>query len=427
MPSSEVLSQSTRTPRILLARPDRIGDVILSTPVVAALRKQYPNAHITFLVRDFVAPLIRGIPDVDAVFVYDPDGRHAGIRGFFRLMEELKAQNFQIAIVLHSAFRIAAALYGVGVPNRIGPLSKIHSFLFYNRGSRQRRSLVEMHEADYNLQLLRKLGIRVGAHQLRSQVAIVPDKAEWAQRWLEAARQRLRDRIGAEAAANIHGRFIAVHPGMGGSALNWPENYYVELIRGLRREGHEVLITGGPAEGFLLERIAIELEKTGDAAMIYSGDPSVGLPVEEEESAAAAEKRAAGRAASGVDHLAALFANADLVVAPSTGPLHIAVALGKPVVTFYPPIRVQSAIRWGPYVPDPEDSGILVPEVYCGEDFKCRGPKCHYYPCMKMIGPREALGEVHRLLGRYPVRTPTPAPADPGSRGEFFDSLKETK
>jgi ADP-heptose:LPS heptosyltransferase len=429
MPSSPSLFEASRTPRILLARPDRIGDVILSTPVVAALRKQYPNAHITFLVRDFVAPLIRGIPDVDGVFVYDPDGRHSGIRGFFRLMEELKAQNFQIAIVLHSAFRIAAALYGVGVPNRIGPLSKIHSFLFYNRGSRQRRSLVEMHEADYNLQLLRKLGIRVGAHQLHSQVALVPDKVEWAKQWLEAARRRLRERAGGEAVANTHGRFIAVHPGMGGSALNWPENYYVELIRGLRREGHEVLVTGGPAEGFLLERIAIELEKTGDAALIYSGDPSVGLP-EAEEPTAATEKRAGSRAASGVDHLAALFANADLVVAPSTGPLHIAVALGKPVVTFYPPIRVQSAIRWGPYVPDPEDAGVLVPEVYCGEDFKCRGPKCHYYPCMKMIGPREALGEVHRLLGRYPARVPAgPAvpPTDSEGRGEFFDSLKETK
>jgi ADP-heptose:LPS heptosyltransferase len=420
MPSSEPLSELPRTPRILVARPDRIGDVVLSTPVIAALRRQYPNAHITFLVRDFVAPLIRGVPDVDGVFVYDPEGRHAGVRGFFRLMEELKAQDFQIAIVLQSAFRIAAAIYGVGIPNRIGPLSKIHSFLFYNRGSRQRRSLVEMHEADYNLQLLRKLGIRVGAHQLRSQVAVVPDKAEWAEHWLEGARRRLKDRVGDDTPATPHGRLIAVHPGMGGSALNWPENYYVELIRGLRREGHEVLITGGPAEGFLLERIAIELEKSGDVAMIYSGDPAVGLSPEDEK-ATRTGKRAAGRVSSGVDHLAALFAHADLVVAPSTGPLHIAVALGKPVVTFYPPIRVQSAIRWGPYLPDPEDAGILVPEVYCGEDFKCRGPKCHYYPCMKMIGPREALGEVHRLLGRFPSRA-ADAVVDPLST-----PLKETK
>jgi heptosyltransferase-3 len=361
-------------PRILVARPDRIGDVILSTPVIAALRAQYPNAFITFLVRDFVAPLIREIPGVDSVFIYDPDGRHSGVGGFFRLMEELKAQRFQISIVLQSTRKLAAALFGVGVPNRIGPLSKIHSYLFYNRGSRQRRSLVEMHEADYNLQLLRKLGIRVGSHQIPSTIAIAEEKRKAAREWLKAK--------GWDPADPNHKRLIAVHPGMGGSALNWPENYYVDLIRSLRKEGNEILLTGGPAEGFLLERIVLELEKSEDTAIVYGG------------------KLADGSAPAAVDTLAALFAETDLVVAPSTGPLHIAVALGIPVVTFYPPIRVQSAIRWGPYLNDPEDAGILVPEVYCGEDFKCRGPKCNHYPCMKMIGPREALREVSRLLAR---------------------------
>jgi heptosyltransferase-3 len=372
--NSETHSEPSREPRILVARPDRIGDVILSTPVIAALRAQYPNAHLTFLVRDFVAPIIRGIPGVDAVFIYDPEGRHSGVRGFFRLMEELKAQSFQISVVLQSARKLAAALFGVGVPNRIGPLSKIHSYLFYNRGSRQRRSLVEMHEADYNLQLLRKLGIRVGAHQIPSRIAIGDDKRVAARAWLVTR--------GWNSTDPNRKRLIAVHPGMGGSALNWPENYYVELIRSLRKEGNEILLTGGPAEGFLLERIVLELDKTGDSAIVYGG------------------KLDDGAAPAGVDTLGALFAEAELVVAPSTGPLHIAVALGLPVVTFYPPIRVQSAIRWGPYLSDPEGAGILVPEVYCGEDFKCRGPKCNYYPCMKMIGPNEALREVARLLVR---------------------------
>lgn len=374
-PNASSLSESPppRSPRILVARPDRIGDVILSTPVIAALKAHYPHAHITFLVRDFVAPLVRNIPNVDAVFVYDPSGRHAGVTGFFRLMEELKAQRFQISIVLHSVFKLAAALYGVGVSNRIGPLSKIHSYLFYNRGSRQRRSLVEMHEADYNLQLLRKLGIRTGSHQIPSQIAVSDERKTWAKEWLES-QGWIRD------AANGRKRLVVVHPGMGGSALNWPENYYVDLIRALKKEGHDVLVTGGPEEGYLLERIKIQAAKTDDVVIVYGGSTS-----------------------GPVDQLAALFQEADLVVAPSTGPLHVAVALGKPVVTFYPPIRVQSAIRWGPYVADPEDVGILVPEVYCGQDFKCRGPKCNYFPCMKMIGPREALDEVIRLLNRNPA------------------------
>lgn len=367
------LNEIPRSPRILVARPDRIGDVILSTPVVAALRRQYPNAYITFLVREAVAPLIRGIPGVDRVFVYDPNGRHSGVGGFFRLMEELKAQEFGISVMLQSTLRIAAALFGVGVPNRVGPLSKIHSYFFYNRGSRQRRSQVEMHEADYNLQLLRKLGIRVGSHKLPSQIGVSAERKAWAKEWLL---EQGWDRAEREARGDGK-RLIAVHPGMSGSALNWPEQNYVELIRAIRKEGHEVLVTGGPEEGPLLERMRIQAAKTEDPVMVYGGEKS-----------------------GSVDHLAALFNEVDLVVAPSTGPLHIAVALGKPVVTFYPPIRVQSAIRWGPYIQDAEEAGILVPEVYCGEDFKCRGPKCNYFPCMKMISPREALSEVLRLLGR---------------------------
>lgn len=366
--------QTNASPRILIARPDRIGDVILSTPVVAALRKQYPNAHITFLVRDLVAPLIRGVAGVDAVYVYEPEGRHKGLRGFFLLMEELKAQRFQISIVLHSTLKLAAALYGVGVPNRVGSLSKLHSFFFFNRGTRQRRSLVEMHEADYNLQLLRKLGIRVPTQTIPTRVHVAESLVDWAAEWLERAGY-LRD-------PNLRQHLIAVHPGMGGSALNWPENHYVDLIKSLDREGHRVLVTGGVAEAMLLERLQQALTDTAKPVLFYVAEPG-----------------------TGVDRLAALYAHASIVVAPSTGPLHVAVALGKPVLTFYPPIRVQSAIRWGPYVKNHDDASVLVPEAYCGEDFSCRGPKCNYYPCMRSILPKQAMEEATRLLGEAAAKS----------------------
>lgn len=351
--------------RILVVRTDRIGDVLLSTPVVTALKKHFPNSRLTFMVRELVAPLLKTAEGIDDLFIYDPDGRHKGVAGFFRLMEELKAQHFQIALILSPSFKITAAAYGVGIPHRLGPLSKIYSFLFLNRGTRQGRSQVEMHEADYNLQLLRKLGIRTTTHSVPTKVSIDPNKNIWAKQWLSER--------GWNKNIDSHARLIVVHPGMGGSALNWPENHYVELCRAIRREGHTVLVTGGPTEGELLERIKIELEKTNDTALFF-------------------------HATSTVDELAALFSEASVVVAPSTGPLHIAVALGKPTVSFYPPIRVQSAVRWGPYLPDPDKASILVPEVYCGQDFKCLGPECNYYPCMKSIGPRQAMEELNRQL-----------------------------
>ena len=353
---------------ILVVRADRIGDVVLSTPVFEAIRNHYPKAKITVLVRELVAPLLRGLSSVDEVLIYEPEGKHAGFSGFFELMREFRKRKIQLAICLQSQPRIAAALFGVGVPHRVGPLSKLHSFIFYNRGVRQRRSQVEMHEADYNLQLLRRLGIRSGTRNFPTRVHLDPEACETASQWMN----RLRQFPGAS------GRVVAVHPGMGGSALNWPEDSYLELIQALLDAGHGVVLTGGGLEAPLLERFREKLP----------AHPGLGFW--------------GGKDSGPVSRLAGLFAQVDLVVAPSTGPLHVAVAVGRSVVTFYPPIRVQSAVRWGPYVSDENQASVLVPEVYCGEDFRCRGSLCHYYPCMKSIPVRVALEQVQLQLSKLP-------------------------
>jgi heptosyltransferase-3 len=353
---------------ILVVRADRIGDVVLSTPVFEAIRSHYPRARISVMVREAVAPLLRGLSSIDEVLVYEPEGRHAGVSGFFELLRDFRQRRFKLAVCLQSQARIAAALFGVGVPYRVGPLSKLHSFLFYNRGIRQSRSQVEMHEADYNLQLLRRLGIRSGARNLPTRVHLDSGAVDRAEAFLKPLR---------ESASRI----VAVHPGMGGSALNWPEESYRELIESLLAEGISVVVTGGGLEKDLLERFQERLP--AHPGLRFWGGANSG-PVSE---------------------LAGLFSRVDLVIAPSTGPLHVAVALAKPVVTFYPPVRVQSAIRWGPYVADERKASVLVPENYCGEEFRCRGSLCHHYPCMKSIPVRTALQQVReqlRLLGPSP-------------------------
>jgi heptosyltransferase III len=354
-----------RTLKILVVRSDRLGDVILSTPVFEVLKRHYPRSHLTVMVRESVSPLLEGLKSVDAVMHYEPEGRHRGISGFFKLMTELREQEFRIAVVLQSQFRIAAALFGAGVRYRVGPLSKVHSFLFYNRGVRQRRSQVEMHEADYNLQLLRRLGIRVGTRNIPTRIALRAEARDWARQWLESN--------GWQESQSL----IIVHPGMGGSALNWPESHYIEFIRALSMAGCSVLVTGGAEEVLLLERVQQGLGDSSGKTIFYGGGD-----------------------AGAVDRLAGLMSWANLVVAPSTGPLHIAVALEKPVISFYPPIRVQSAIRWGPYAPDGKNTSVLVPEVYCGQDFDCRGSLCNYYPCMKSLTVTQALEEAHRQLAQ---------------------------
>ncbi|MEO5968295.1 MAG: glycosyltransferase family 9 protein [Bdellovibrionia bacterium] len=360
--------------RILVIRPDRIGDVVLSTPVFELIKRHYPNAHLTALVQENVLPILRGLKSVEHFITFDPNGVHAGIKGFFRLVTEIRRRHFRIAIVLQTNWKVSAAIFFARVKYRIGPLSKLHSYLFFNRGKRQRRSHVEMHETDYNLQLLRKLGARISTRQIPTEIFIPESTLTRASGWLK---QKGWDSDKA---------LILVHPGMGGSALNWPESHYIELIRSLVEEGRQILVSGGPVENALLDRIETSL-----AEMPASEKTKVILYRSRPQNAPTGET---------VDFLAALCSFSQLVIAPSTGPLHIAVALRKPVITFYPPIRVQSAVRWGPYLEDESQASILVPEVYCGQERECRGKVCNYFPCMKSLTVKQTLDEAHFHLNR---------------------------
>jgi len=358
---------------ILISRPDRIGDVILSTPVNEALHRANPRARIVWLVQPMMKPLLEGLPGVNGVLTFEPAGRHAGFRGFFTLVRELRSFKFRISVALQTQQKIAWAMVFAGIRYRVGPLSRIHSFFCYNRGMRQHRSQVEMHEADYNLKLLRRLGIRVAGRKIATQVSLTEASAMRAREWL------------ASIGRKIDQEWVAIHPGMGGSALNWPEGNYVQLARRLAKDGVKVVFTFGFNEQKLMRGIEDQFAtfSAEQRPVFYGGERSQDL-----------------------SYLGGLFREMDVVVAPSTGPLHLAVAVGTRVVTFYSPVRVQSAIRWGPYVPLETDEGgaaeepasVLVPDVYCGEDFKCRGTLCNYFLCMNTITIDQAYQEVRTQL-----------------------------
>jgi lipopolysaccharide heptosyltransferase II len=354
----------SRAVRLLVIRPDRLGDVILSTPTLEVIKKRYPKVRLTVLVRAGVAPLLKGLSSVDEVLIFDPEKRHAGFQGFWRLVEDLRGGEFEFSVALQSNWKIAVASYLAGIPRRVGPLSKVHSYLFYNLGLRQRRSQVEMHESDYNLQLLKRVGVEVSSRVISTQVHLSQAGVRQAEVWLSE-----------KGWTPEGGTTLIIHPGMGGSALNWPETHYHDLARSLVSESFQVIVTGGPQEVPLLD----EMEKALSSRLTSASGRLIFFK---------------NTGSLGVDFLAGLFSHAQLVVAPSTGPLHLAVALQIPVVTFFPPIRVQSAVRWGPYLADDSRASILVPEVYCGQDFKCRGTACHYYPCMKSLTVNQAIEQV---------------------------------
>lgn len=356
--------------RILVVRTDKIGDVVLTTPAIAALRKKFPDARIVGLTSTTAAEIYRLSPHLDERLVLDP-ALYSGFFGFWRLVRRLRQEKFQAVVVWQTRMFVAMALLFAGIRYRIGPYSKWWSWLSYNLGRRQNRSAVEMHEADYNIQLLKDFGINVSDTWETTHLKVDD----------ESRREALRFFV--EKGLSKRYKTVAIHPGMAGSALNWPEAHYTALARRLIQR-YNVVITGGPGESALVDRVYQGMARQQN----YAPDQPVFTKYVGEK---------------GLAVTIAVLDQCDAVVAPSTGPMHLSVALQKKVVTIFPPIKVQSAVRWGPYgIPhgtnlgiSPEDkASVLVPDVNCAEDFRCALSACIYYPCM----PRVSVDDVETQL-----------------------------
>src|SRR5688572_12793278 len=110
-------------PKVLIVRTDRLGDVLLTTPLSSALRAADPKTQIAWLVRPYTAPVLKHNPDVDQILI-DSGGSVS------ELVQQLKAEHVDTAIVSYPRFRTAWALWRAGIPLRIGPASKWYSLFF---------------------------------------------------------------------------------------------------------------------------------------------------------------------------------------------------------------------------------------------------------------------------------------------------------
>ena len=93
--------------------------------------------------------------------------------------------------------------------------------------------------------------------------------------------------------------------------------------------------------------------------------------------------------------LSLLIHLSDLFIGPSTGPTHLANAVGTEIISFYPPVQVQSTRRWGPYL---SSSALFTPDVPCGQKFKCIREKCPHFYCMDNIVPEDVMKQIKEIL-----------------------------
>lgn len=313
-------SPDTPSRRILVIRPDHLGDLLFATPALHFLRQRFPAAHITALVGPWGVPILAGNDDIDDLLTCSFPGFTRQPKGSpfapYRLLRSearrLAGMSFDRAYVLRFDHWWGAWLAAeAGIPQRIGyDLPSTSPFL------------------------TSAIPYVAGRHEVVQNLALVGDE-EWrlgTGDW-ELGRMRFAVLPRDEEAANaLLGAFdagrplVAIHPGSGAAVKRWRTEAWIELARALiDRHGAQLVFTGSAGEAALIDPIlaALQAESAlGGAARSLSGRTDLGT-------------------------LAAVYRRCALVVGPDSGPLHLAVAAGTPTVHLYGPVDQRTFGPWG--------------------------------------------------------------------------------
>ncbi len=306
------MSSKINFSRVLVVRTDRMGDVVLTTPFIKALRRAYPAARISILVTPATKDLVIGNPYLDEVLVDDRAGRHKGMVGSLRLAQDIRRGNFDAAFILHTKRRYNIACFLAGVPARIGYRNDKMGFLL-THPLKDIRHLGEKHEARYCLDILKGVGIPADVEDVLDMlVPVHKDAQRWVLDWLNSQ--------GVKA-----GEFIVVHPGASDPAKCWPAASFAALIsRLMDRYDLKVVLIGGPETVTMTTEI---LRSCPKSVLDLTGRTSVAQS-------------------------AALLSRCRLLISNDSGPVHLAAGVGVFVISLF--LRDQPGInpeRWKPLGP----------------------------------------------------------------------------
>ena len=297
--------------KILVVRNDKIGDFMLAWPSFAMLKASMPDCQITALVPNYTVALAELCPWIDKVLV-DPT-KKGSKQAQSTLIEQIKAERFDASINLFSTTYSAKLVWKARIPYRLAPATKLAQ-LFYNKRIKQKRSQSAKPEYEYNLDLVRAFLTDIGQ-------AVVEPGAPYLSFSADDLQQQ-KHKLSQQLNLNAQKQWVFVHAGSGGSANNLSRQQYTQLICDMP-ELFEIILTAGPGEEQKAAELHSLLKEKGRTSVVY--DKNDGL----------------------VDFSCSI-ACADLFVAGSTGPLHIAAAIDVPTVGFFPSKRSATPLRWKP-------------------------------------------------------------------------------
>lgn len=327
---------------IIISRTDNIGDVVLTLPTAALIKQRWPNCKISFLARDYVADVIKACPDVDHFISWDT---------LQKLPRKQACQALADADTLIHAFprkQIAKLAKAAKIKNRIGTSHRLYHWFTCNRKVNFSRKKSDLHEAQLNLKLLAPLGL--------------PTQASLVELINLTHLQKANTQPEAVQALLSTNKFnLVLHPLTNGNTKEWPLEKFAALIDLLPSEKFNCIVTGSVSELDKLEPWLNHLPMVTNAVGKLSLAEFVNL-----------------------------LSHVNGVVVNSTGPLHIAAALGTPVVGLFPTDKGKDPGRWGPL----GQEASFIEAQTCTACRNMEG-ECQ---CMQSISPKSVANVVNSWL-----------------------------
>jgi heptosyltransferase-2 len=293
---------------ILIVRTDRIGDVVLTTPAIKALRQAYPAARLSILVAAATFDLVNGNPYLDEILVDDRSGRNKSLFGFMRLVAAIRRKQFDAAIIFHTKRRYNLACCLAGVPLRLGYKNNKFGFLL-THPVKDTRSLGEKHEAEYCMDVLKSIGIEKG--DLDIFVPLQREAEEWMRHWMQ------ENHISPN-------EFIAIHPGASDPAKCWPAASFAQLMDQLTQTHPFKIVLIGTSQAAGIAQEILRLTPKASQYLDMTGKTSLAQTV-------------------------SLLRRSRLLISNDSGPVHLAAGVGTSVISLF--LRDQPGInpkRWKP-------------------------------------------------------------------------------
>jgi lipopolysaccharide heptosyltransferase II len=337
--------------RILIVRTDRLGDVLLSTPAVKALRQKFPQSYISMLVSPYTKDVLDGNLAIDEIITFDKDAKNQGFWANFEFVRHLSKKKFDLAIVLHPTTRMHLLIFLAGIPKRLGYDRKF-GFLLTDR-IKHAKQFGQKHESEYALDLARYLGI-----EPQDKTLFMPIKQE-SEKWVEA--------LFSQAQIKDSDKLLAIHPAASCYSRIWPGERFAQVADKLAGQyGFKVVIVSGPKDS---QKAEVVIKNMRTKALDLAGKTSI-------------------------SQLASLLRRCQLFISTDSGPMHVASALGVPVITIFG--RSQAGLspqRWGPLG---AKSRVLHKTVGC---IICLAHNCQKdFACLKATTVEDVLQAAESIL-----------------------------